>query len=103
MMNGVLPDVPDEVQHSENPATKALLSIMRECYRHRPELRPSAKEIVDQLQTAIDEYKTQLKESDNTAGEEKFAEKDNVHGRKLKVKRNNHKEKKNRHGKVNSS
>jgi serine/threonine protein kinase len=112
--NGALPDVPDEVQHSENPATKALLSIMRECYRHRPELRPSAKEIVDQLQSAIDEYiiqlqiaiekyKTQLKESKNNGGEVKFAEKENVHGRKLTVKKKNHNKKKNRHGKVNSS
>ena len=114
MTNGALPDVPDEVQHSQNPATKALLSIMRECYRHQPELRPSAKEIVEQLQTAIDEYKTQLqiaidkykaqlKESDNKGGEEKMGAKDHVHGRKLTVKKNIHNEKKDHLGKVNSS
>jgi serine/threonine protein kinase len=57
MKQGKLPHVPHEIRHLEEPATMALLSVMNECYRHRPELRPSAKEIVKQLQTAIDDYK----------------------------------------------
>ena len=89
MTNGVLPDVPDDVQQSQEPAIKTLLSVMRECYRREPELRPTAKEIVEQLQTAIDEYKTQPNESDNKGGLEKTAEKGYIHGRKLKAKRNN--------------
>jgi serine/threonine protein kinase len=103
MTNGAIPDVPDEVQHSQEPATKALLSIMRECYRRQPELRPTAKEIVEQLQTAIDDYKLQPKESNNKSSEEKMADKDYVHGRKLKVKRNNQVKKMDRDEKVNSS
>ena len=95
MMDGALPDVPKDVEQSQNPATKALLSIMRECYHHQPESRPSAKEIVDQLQTAIDQYKeAQLSQVEMT-------EKDTnaVHGRKLRVTRNE--KKKDRYGKVN--
>jgi hypothetical protein len=58
MKEGALPRIPDEVLNSQEPATMALLSIMRGCYQHRPELRPSAKKIMDQLQSAIDEYKS---------------------------------------------
>jgi serine/threonine protein kinase len=58
---GKLPHVPDEIRHLEEPATKALLSVMHKCYRHRPELRPTAKEIVNQLQRAIDNYKVRVK------------------------------------------
>jgi len=57
MVNGTLPHVPDEVRQSPDPAIKSLLKIMRECYRHQPKLRPTAMEVVDMLQTAIDEYK----------------------------------------------
>ena len=57
MLNGTLPYVPDEVRQSPDPATKSLLKIMRECYRHQPKLRPTATEVVDMLQVAIDEYK----------------------------------------------
>jgi hypothetical protein len=82
LKEGALPEVPGEVLNSQEPATMALLSIMRECYRHRPELRPSAKEIVDQLQSAIDAYKSQVKESEQEGDKEEMTEED--HGRKLK-------------------
>jgi hypothetical protein len=57
---GKLPHVPSEIRHLKEPATRALLSVMHKCYRRRPELRPSAKQIVKQLQTAIDDYKAQV-------------------------------------------
>lgn len=110
MMNGTLPRVPDEVRHSPDPATKSLLKIMRECYRHRPDLRPSAKEVVGMLQEAIDDYKEKESAARKRYLEKKAkkeAEKETKQSRKLKVKsshdakhRAHIKKKKDRHGKV---
>jgi hypothetical protein len=93
MKEGALPEVPDEVRNSQEPATMALLSIMRECYQHKAELRPSAKEIVDRLQTAINECKAQVKESEQKGDKDEMIEKDI--GRKLK--RSDHSKTKDRH------
>jgi serine/threonine protein kinase len=93
---GALPEVPDEVRDSQEPATMALLSTMSECYQHRPELRPSAKEIVDQLQRAIDDYKAQSKESEQKGDKEELTEKDNDR----KLKRSNDGKTKDSHEKV---
>jgi serine/threonine protein kinase len=93
MKEGALPDIPDKIGNSQEPATRAFLSIMRECYQHRPELRPSAKEVVDQLQSAIDEYKAQVKESEQKGDKEEMTKED--HDRKLT--RSNHSKTKDRH------
>jgi serine/threonine protein kinase len=81
MKKGALPEVPDVVRNSQEPATMALLSVMRECYQHRPERRPSAKEVVDQLQLAIDNYKAQVIESVRKGDKEEMTKK--AQGRKL--------------------
>jgi serine/threonine protein kinase len=82
MKEGALPEVPDEVRNSQEPATVALLSIMRDCYQHRAELRPSAKEIVYQLQSSIDECKAQVKKSKQKGDKDEITETDG--GSKLK-------------------
>ena len=58
LKDGALPHIPSRIRKSDDPATKALLKIMRECYRHRPELRPTAKQVVDMLQEAIDDLES---------------------------------------------
>lgn len=60
LTEGKLPDVPNEVLHSNNPATQGLLQIMRECYHHDPTQRPTAKQIVNELQVIINDYKEDL-------------------------------------------
>ena len=107
-VNGTLPYVPEEVRYSVDPATKSLLKIMRECYRHQPKLRPTAREVVDMLDKAIEEYKVLESAARKRILEKKAkseAEDELITGRKLKVKRDDAKRgdnKKSRRTKVKS-
>ncbi len=92
-VNGTLPSVPDEVRSSPDPAVQSLLKIMRECYRHQPKLRPTAKEVVNMLQKAIDEYKEK-----EAAARKRFLQREVQKDRKLK-KVNKKKKKKSHHHK----
>lgn len=58
LKDGAIPHVPSRVREDQDPSIQALVNIMRECYRHRPELRPTAQRVVEMLQEAIDEATT---------------------------------------------
>lgn len=83
LVNGTYAHVPEEVRQTTDPSIQALLKIMRECYRHRPELRPSAKQVVDMLQEAIDEASRNKENQINT---EEPAKKKTVKPKKKTVK-----------------
>jgi serine/threonine protein kinase len=51
-MNGTLPYIPDEIRHSNDTATVAMLLAMKDCYRWDPATRPTASQVLSFLQTS---------------------------------------------------
>lgn len=58
--NGTLPDVPEAIQNSSDPAVQALLEIMRYCYRFQPKQRPTAQEVVAFLKKALQQIEQEV-------------------------------------------
>ena len=54
VQTGVLPFIPDHVRKSENPEVIAIRDAMLACYTFDPVKRPSAREIVKMLDTAME-------------------------------------------------
>ena len=52
---GGVPPIPSHIKKSRDSATVALRSIMHDCYKFKPENRPTAKEIVKYLDREIEE------------------------------------------------
>ena len=52
--NGSMPNIPEEVRASKDPATQAMLQAMYSAYRFNPAKRPSAAQIVKYLQNSLD-------------------------------------------------
>lgn len=51
---GILPTIPEEVKRSKDPEVVAIRTAMMRCYTFDPKQRPSAKDIADSLQVALD-------------------------------------------------
>jgi serine/threonine protein kinase len=60
---GILPTIPAEILNSKDPEIMAIRSAMMKCYTFDPEKRPSAREIADNLQLALDQLPPQPKSS----------------------------------------
>jgi serine/threonine protein kinase len=54
VQTGVLPFIPDHVRNSENPEVIAIRDAMLACYTFDPLERPSARDIVKSLETALE-------------------------------------------------
>ena len=56
---GIRPKVPDEVKEQalEDPAVEAIKTAMHQCWKHKPDERPRASAIRDQLKEALDRSK----------------------------------------------
>jgi serine/threonine protein kinase len=52
---GILPTIPAEILNSKDPEIAAIRNAMMKCYTFDPEKRPSAREIADNLQLALDQ------------------------------------------------
>ena len=53
-LRGAKPKVPPEIRNSTDPSIKAIINAMNKCYRNDAELRPSAREVANYLQTELD-------------------------------------------------
>lgn len=57
VMDGVRPRIPKEVQESEDPAMRAMVSATKQCWRQKPGDRPRAAKIRDFLKETMDRIK----------------------------------------------
>jgi hypothetical protein len=63
-LRGAKPKVPPEIRNNSTSPIKAILTAMNKCYRNNAELRPSAKEIANYLQSELDAIELPLKVMD---------------------------------------
>mmetsp|Transcript_16391 Transcript_16391/g.24037 ORF Transcript_16391/g.24037 Transcript_16391/m.24037 type:complete len:688 (-) Transcript_16391:313-2376(-) len=62
---GTAPPVKESVEKSKDPAVVAIREVMYKCFRKDPEKRPSAKQIVKDLERAIKDMKRMEKEEED--------------------------------------
>lgn len=60
---GILPTIPEEIMDSLDPEIVAIRDAMLRCYTYDPRERPSAREIANSLQHALDQLETGVKAS----------------------------------------
>jgi len=58
---GILPTIPDEIMDSSNPEVVAIREAMLRCYTYDATKRPSAREIANSLQKALDQLESRTK------------------------------------------
>mmetsp|Transcript_3421 Transcript_3421/g.5136 ORF Transcript_3421/g.5136 Transcript_3421/m.5136 type:complete len:98 (-) Transcript_3421:47-340(-) len=54
VMDGIRPEIPEEVRRSKDKAIRALVSATKKCWEHKPGNRPSASSIRDELKEVMD-------------------------------------------------
>lgn len=59
VMAGGRPKIPDEVLESDDAAIQALVAATKKCWEQKPEDRPSAASIRDELKEVMDRIKAQ--------------------------------------------
>lgn len=52
--DGKRPNIPKNALHSDDPAIKTMVSVIKRCWKQDPTERPSASSIRDELKRVID-------------------------------------------------
>ena len=60
-LRGAKPKVPSDVRNITNPSITAVLTAMDRCYRNDAEIRPSARELANDLKSELNEVELPIK------------------------------------------
>lgn len=65
--DGKRPNIPKDALHSEDPAIKTIVSMIKRCWKQDPSERPSASRVRDELKEVIQKIVTTKDNSQNNS------------------------------------